>query len=373
MRLLFITLIAVATAFGTSYGLQSLYPKTVAAIDPDDQPITVEQVLEATLNPAPLPAGSRLMRVNDLQIDVAPPEQGRLSEDMDEPSTVAASDDGLTEDVLQLEALAEAVPDEDITEVAETTDAATPGTIEVAERVPAVEATPTPPPSKAAPRTASDVDMSAGANRPTIAPTQARSTPEATQPRELAMRDDNKAEAKAVQDERPISTPRPLAATQLPSTRPLADDTMVTVPDTNTPRATAAPAPARSAPTPPPQRARAAAPPPPSGVEPEAWWSRPTTSEQLGVIHVGTASFNRAIVMMTDGGFTSVRSVASHVEVLRDGIVVSGQWTISPANNHVLIFPLADAGRYDITIGTGLQDRNGRLWPHTVRGSIDIP
>ena len=142
---------------------------------------------------------------------------------------------------------------------------------------------------------------------------------------------------------------------------------------------------ARSRPTapaptaaPPALRRPAPRPPPPQtpaqdDSEADAWWLRPTTPSQLGVVHVGTAGFNRAIVLITDGGFNNVESLARNVEVLRGGIVIEGQWSLSPANDHLAIFPLVHAGDYDITVGAGLQDRNGRIWPHTVRGTISVP
>ena len=117
MRLLIITLAAVATALGTSYGLHLLFPIDTPAKE-NRNLVTAEEVLDRPLKPAPLPSGRLLMRADETVIDVTPPEQGQLSEDMSAPDTDLAGtttpeDDSsrLTEDALRLAALADAEAD----------------------------------------------------------------------------------------------------------------------------------------------------------------------------------------------------------------------------------------------------------------------
>jgi hypothetical protein len=104
-----------------------------------------------------------------------------------------------------------------------------------------------------------------------------------------------------------------------------------------------------------------------------AWWAATVDDEQLDIIYVGLASFDRAIAVLLDGGFDSPESANAHLEVLRDGTVIDGDWQVSSANQNLLYFPLRDGGRYEITLGAGLTDRDGRSWPVTRRGSVALP
>ena len=383
MRLLIITLAAVATALGTSYGLHLLFPIDTS-VEVDRNLVTAEEVLDRPLKPAPLPSGRLLMPADETVIDVTPPEQGQLSEDMSAPDADLAGNtepDRLTEDALRLAALADAEADatdevpavdaaneadqddpaeastaesESETET-ETADAAAeasapPAETQLAQAKPAPTATPAP--SKAPPvptATATPKPAPSASRSPTPEPTRAAVAAPAGPP----------GGASTLASGKPL-TPQVIA----PSSHDIDARSRPTAP---APTA-APPAPRRPAPRPPPPQT-----PVQDDSEADAWWLRPTTPSQLGVVHVGTAGFNRAIVLITDGGFNNVESLARNVEVLRGGIVIEGQWSLSPANDHLAIFPLVHAGDYDITVGAGLQDRNGRVWPHTVRGTISVP
>jgi hypothetical protein len=417
MRLLIITLAAAAAALGTSFGLQLLYPTdTSAEADVTTQLVTAEEILERPLEPAPLPKGRLLMRADETEIDVTPPEQGQLSEDMEAPeSSVAESDesdedgrDSLTDDAMRLAALAEEDDAEDDAQAPSQATAdktsETAETAETAETDKVADSKPKAEEEEKAPVEVAQADASAKKPDPTPTVSKTPTKPPAPRQSPTPTATAKPAPATPTPPQAPVENAvpdgPPGGAATLSSGRPLSTHNIASSshdidarsrptapPATAVPRRAATPQP-----TPPPRAAAASPAPtavasaarrpaptaPPASpqaeeVEPSAWWVRATTPEQLGVVHIGTAAFNRAIVMILDGGFSSVRSLASNVEVLRGGIVVEGQWSISPANDHLLIFPLVNAGDYDITVGAGLQDRNGRLWPHTVRGTISVP
>lgn len=379
MRFLMITLAAVAAALGTYFGLQRLNPIDTSNQAATDERVTVEQILDRPLDPAPLPSGRLLMGVDETVVDVTPPEPDQLSEDMDAPapteeSTPSDESDTLTDDAERLAELSE----EDTGDTSPQTDADTDtGTESQAEAGAegeagmaanddgdASDATPTPSqtPTPSASPTAAPTPSKTPAPTATAKP---KPSPSATAAPSPTPTPDRAAAA---------TTEAPGGGSTLSTGTPLADNAIA--PSSHdidarskprTPAPTAAPQATR--------RAASTAAPAPQVAEddPEAWWLRPTTPEQLGIVHVGTASFNRAIVLMTDGGFDSVRSVSRNVEVIRGGIVLDGEWTISPANDHLLIFKLEQSGEYAITVGAGLQDRKGRLWPHTVRGTLYVP
>jgi len=387
MRLLIITLAAVATALGTSYGLHLLFPIDTPAKE-NRNLVTAEEVLDRPLKPAPLPSGRLLMRADETVIDVTPPEQGQLSEDMSAPDTDLAGtttpeDDSsrLTEDALRLAALADAeadatneVPAVDAAEQAESS-AVESESATAAAADPAAEASA--PPADTEVAQAGPAPTAGKAPTATPAPSKAPPVPTATatpKPAPSASRSPRPEPTRTAVDA-PAGTPGSASPT-LASGKPLAPQ--VIAPSSHDIDARSRPtAPAPTA-APPALRRPAPRPPPPQtpaqdDSEADAWWLRPTTPSQLGVVHVGMAGFNRAIVLITDGGFNNVESLARNVEVLRGGIVIEGQWSLSPANDHLAIFPLVHAGDYDITVGAGLQDRNGRIWPHTVRGTISVP
>ena len=390
MRLLIITLAAVATALGTSYGLHLLFPIDTS-VEVDRNLVTAEEVLDRPLKPAPLPSGRLLMPADETVIDVTPPEQGQLSEDMSAPDadlagTTTPEDDSsrLTEDALRLAALADAeadatneVPAVDAAEQAEQAEssAVESESATAAAADPAAEASA--PPADTEVAQAGPAPTAGKAPTATPAPSKAPPVPTATatpKPAPSASRSPRPEPTRTAVDA-PAGPPGSASPT-LASGKPLAPQ--VIAPSSHDIDARSRPtAPAPTA-APPALRRPAPRPPPPQtpaqdDSEADAWWLRPTTPSQLGVVHVGTAGFNRAIVLITDGGFNNVESLARNVEVLRGGIVIEGQWSLSPANDHLAIFPLVHAGDYDITVGAGLQDRNGRVWPHTVRGTISVP
>lgn len=397
MRLLIITLAAVATALGTSYGLHLLFPINTS-VEVDRNLVTAEEVLDRPLKPAPLPSGRLLMPADETVIDVTPPEQAQLSEDMSAPDadlagTTAPDDDSdrLTEDALRLAALADAeadatdeVPAVDAANEADQDDPAEASTAESESESESATATETadaaaePAAEASAPSAETQLAQAKPAPTATPAPSKAPPVPTATatatpKPAPSASRSPTPEPTRAA-----VAAPAgpPGGASTLASGKPLTPQ--VIAPSSHDIDARSRPtAPAPTAAPPAPRRPAPRPPPPQTPVqddrEADAWWLRPTTPSQLGVVHVGTAGFNRAIVLITDGGFNNVESLARNVEVLRGGIVIEGQWSLSPANDHLAIFPLVHAGDYDITVGAGLQDRNGRVWPHTVRGTISVP
>ena len=385
MRLLIITLAAVATALGTSYGLHLLFPIDTS-VEVDRNLVTAEEVPDRPLKPAPLPSGRLLMPADETVIDVTPPEQGQLSEDMSAPDADLAGNtepDRLTEDALRLAALADAeadatdeVPAVDAANKADQDDPAEASTAESESETETETETADAAAEASAPPAETQLAQAKPAPTATPAPSKAPPVPTATatpKPAPSASRSPTPEPTRAA-----VAAPAgpPGGASTLASGKPLTPQ--VIAPSSHDidarsrptgPAPTAAPpAPRRPAPRPPPPQT-----PVQDDSEADAWWLRPTTPSQLGVVHVGTAGFNRAIVLITDGGFNNVESLARNVEVLRGGIVIEGQWSLSPANDHLAIFPLVHAGDYDITVGAGLQDRNGRVWPHTVRGTISVP
>ena len=387
MRLLIITLAAVATSLGTSYGLHLLFPIDTS-VEVDRNLVTAEEVLDRPLKPAPLPSGRLLMPADETVIDVTPPEQGQLSEDMSAPDADLAGNtepDRLTEDALRLAALADAeadatdeVPAVDAANEADQDDPAEASTAESESETETETETETADAAAEASAPPAETQLAQAKPAPTAtpAPSKAPPVPTATatpKPAPSASRSPTPEPTRAA-----VAAPAgpPGGASTLASGKPLTPQ--VIAPSSHDIDARSRPtAPAPTAAPPAPRRPAPRPPPPQTPVqddsEADAWWLRPTTPSQLGVVHVGTAGFNRAIVLITDGGFNNVESLARNVEVLRGGIVIEGQWSLSPANDHLAIFPLVHAGDYDITVGAGLRDRNGRVWPPTVRGTISVP
>lgn len=171
-----------------------------------------------------------------------------------------------------------------------------------------------------------------------------------------------------------VPVPRPVPDQSEGATDDAADDAAA-VPDTSlqptpTDIKKPAPPPASISPQQPPAATAQTVPPNPDAT---AWWASTVDDEQLDIIYVGLASFDRAIAVLLDGGFDSPQSANTHLEVLRDGTVIEGDWQISSANQNLLYFPLREGGRYEITLGAGLTDRDGRSWPVTRRGTVVLP
>lgn len=91
------------------------------------------------------------------------------------------------------------------------------------------------------------------------------------------------------------------------------------------------------------------------------------------MLYVGSASFRRAVVVLTNGAPVDVESANRHLAVLDgSGRPVGGSWEISSANAGMLIFPLTAAGRYELIVGGQLGDRQARTLGQTLRGPVQI-
>lgn len=309
MKILFMLFAMVATALGTALGLHALFPAQPPQ-PATDQRSTLEQVLRQPLAPAPIPADQVLVRLGPEQLLAASVEAAVLSEDLSEGIGDDLATALATEDAADLESLYQASLEPAVTPTTAPAPSPTPSPTRVAAPAP----TPVSPPK------------STGATTPAVTPrpatntssNTAASTPEATA----------SSSASAGAGQPPVPTERPDR---------------------------------RPAPTLDVERFE------------QAWWvGAETPSDALSVVYVGAAAYTRAIVVLADGAFGDPSVVARHLRVLRDGQRVEGLWEISPQNPRMLVFSVDRAGVYELGIGEGLADRNGRRYGVSRSGPVRV-
>lgn len=169
MKIVFIFVAMVVVAVGTAVGLGVLFPR-VAIAPENNARISLEQVLQQTLTPAPIPPGNELSPLGADELAEFDATDARLSEDLSEDLDVALADENVDDleslyqaSLNEAPASASADPAVDVEPSPEPTAAPTPAAVTAAAPAPtptAVTATPAPP-------------------RPTTAPTP-RATPAPT-------------------------------------------------------------------------------------------------------------------------------------------------------------------------------------------------
>lgn len=128
------------------------------------------------------------------------------------------------------------------------------------------------------------------------------------------------------------------------------------------------PEPAKPAPRPQPKKPAVAAKPAPPG----PWWQAGAGKSGLQVIYAGSAAFKRAIVVMGNAPFADAGAGRSIRVSDAAGKAVAGQWELGPNNKAMLVFPVAQAGRYQVTVGSDLTDAQGRKLGRTLKGGVQV-
>lgn len=137
-----------------------------------------------------------------------------------------------------------------------------------------------------------------------------------------------------------------------------------------------APAPVAEAPKPKAEAPKAAAKPaekkpaPAKAISP--WWGSESPNE-LSLVYAGSAAYKKAVVLMFNGTFDSADSADKNIKV-KDaaGNTVSGKWELGASNKKMLVFPVAKNGRYTVTIGNGVTDRNNRTLGKKLSGPVQV-
>lgn len=103
-----------------------------------------------------------------------------------------------------------------------------------------------------------------------------------------------------------------------------------------------------------------------------AWWQG-ASSSGFSVVYAGSASFRRALVIMGNAPFANADSANAAIKVsAMDGKTVSGQWELNSVNPSMLMFPLNNAGTYQLQIGAALSDAQSRQLGQSVKGPIQV-
>ena len=102
------------------------------------------------------------------------------------------------------------------------------------------------------------------------------------------------------------------------------------------------------------------------------WWG-PSDASHLSLIYVGSAAFQKAIVLMFNGEFSSTDSANANLQVAdAKGAKVAGSWKIGPSNKRMLVFPVNSSGKYTVSVKTGLADGSGRTVAQEARGPVTV-
>ena len=164
------------------------------------------------------------------------------------------------------------------------------------------------------------------------------------------------------------STPAP-AATETAAAAPAAEPPP--------PPPAAEPAPAAEAPAPAPvekpkKAAHAAAKSSKSGAVTKPWWPAAKDSK-LSVVYAGPASYKQAVVLMFNGAFFKADSVNANIKVTdKAGKVIAGNWELGTNNLRMVLFPVAAAGTYKVSIAPGLTDNKGRKFGAKLGGAVVV-
>jgi hypothetical protein len=138
-----------------------------------------------------------------------------------------------------------------------------------------------------------------------------------------------------------------------------------------------APAPVAAAPKPKAEAPKAASKPAekkkPAPAKPVSpWWGAESPNE-LSLVYAGSAAYKKAVVLMFNGTFDSADSADKNIKV-KDaaGNAVSGKWELGANNKKMLVFPVAKNGRYTVTVGSGVADRNNRALGKKLSGPVQV-
>jgi hypothetical protein len=104
----------------------------------------------------------------------------------------------------------------------------------------------------------------------------------------------------------------------------------------------------------------------------KVWW--PTENAgKLSLVYAGQASFKKAIVLLFNGAFFKPDSVNANLKVTdKNGKAVSGRWELGENNRRMVVFPVAAAGTYKVSVGAGLTDNKGRKLGARLGGPVQI-
>ncbi|HUP92647.1 MAG TPA: hypothetical protein VM074_10405 [Solimonas sp.] len=158
---------------------------------------------------------------------------------------------------------------------------------------------------------------------------------------------------------KPAPTPPP-AAKPAPAPRPAAEPAPAAPP-----AKPAAPKPATEPKSPAPATdARHQAPPV------KAWWGgdRP---DRVSLVYASSAAYKKAIVLMFNGAFDSADSAAKNIKVTdAGGKAVAGKWEVGANNKRMLLMPVPKGGMYQVSVGAGLADNQGRTAKAPMQGPV---
>lgn len=103
------------------------------------------------------------------------------------------------------------------------------------------------------------------------------------------------------------------------------------------------------------------------------WWTSSSNSDGLHVIYVGSAAFDRAVVVMGNAPFASASSANQNIHVSdASGKAVAGSWKLGSSNKAMLVFPVSKSGKFQIAVGAGLSDAKNRKLGQSVKGPVVI-
>lgn len=102
------------------------------------------------------------------------------------------------------------------------------------------------------------------------------------------------------------------------------------------------------------------------------WWGAESPNS-LSVVYAGSAAYKKAVVLMLNGTFDNAESANKNIKV-KDaaGKAVSGKWELGATNKKMLVFPVSKNGRYTVSVGSGLSDRNNRALGKKLSGAVQV-
>lgn len=104
----------------------------------------------------------------------------------------------------------------------------------------------------------------------------------------------------------------------------------------------------------------------------KVWWPA-ENANKLSLVYAGQASFKKAIVLLFNGAFFKTDSVNANLKVTdKNGKSVGGSWELGENNRRMLVFPVAAAGTYKVSVGSGLTDNKGRKISAHLSGPVQI-
>lgn len=147
-----------------------------------------------------------------------------------------------------------------------------------------------------------------------------------------------------------------------PETAPAAAEPEPAAPPVEKPKPAAKPAPKPAAK---PAPKKDAAP-----VKPTTWWVS-GKSDGLQLVYAGSASFERAIVLLSGSPFAGAASANQNIHVSdSSGNAVAGQWKLSPNNSKMLIFPVPAKGTFKVSVDAGLKGANNQTVGKPLKGAV---